>query len=66
MAVRSPINWQPEMEESLNADGEHFFRTSRWRGRNMLRVSIIEDGTGMTAIDKLGAKIERCWKALCT
>ncbi len=61
-----PDQLATRMEESLNADGEHFFRTSRWRGRNMLRVSIIEDGTGMTAIDKLGTKIERCWKALCT
>ena len=52
------------MEDALNADGEHFFRTSHWQGRNMLRVSIIEDGTDSAAISKLGAKIERCWKAV--
>ncbi len=55
-----------EMETALNANGEHFFRTSKWQGRNMLRVSIIEDGTDTIAIQKLGAKIERCWEAVRT
>lgn len=51
-----------KMETALNADGDHFFRTSQWRGRNMLRVSIIEDGTDVAAIRQLGAKIERVWR----
>ncbi len=59
-----PDDLATRMETALNADGAHFFRTSRWQGRNMLRVSIIEDGTGVDAIQKLGAKIERCWEAV--
>ncbi|MEM9425138.1 MAG: pyridoxal-dependent decarboxylase [Pseudomonadota bacterium] len=53
-----------QMEQALNADGAHFFRKTRWQGHNMLRVSIIEDGTDEAAIQTLGAKIERCWKAV--
>lgn len=56
-----PDDLATRMETELNADGEHFFRTSKWQGRNMLRVSIIEDGTDMAAIEKLGTKIETCW-----
>lgn len=61
---RSPDNLATDMEQALNADGEHFFRTARWQGRNMLRISIIEDQTDDAAIEKLGAKIERCWGAI--
>ncbi|MEO0917110.1 MAG: pyridoxal-dependent decarboxylase [Pseudomonadota bacterium] len=59
-----PDHLATRMETHLNADGEHFFRTSHWQGRNMLRVSIIEDGTDCHAIERLGAKIERCWRAV--
>lgn len=50
-----------KMEAALNADGAHFFRTSKWRGRNMLRISVIEDGTDVAAIQRLSTKIERIW-----
>jgi len=59
-----PDDLATKMEQALNANGEHFFRTSRWQGRNMLRISIIEDGTDEDAIQKLGTKIEHCWTAV--
>ena len=62
---REPDTLASVMEAALNADGAHFFRTSKWQGRNMLRVSVIEDGADVAAIQKLGAKIERCWMAVC-
>ena len=49
------------MKAGLNADGAHFFRTSKWQGRNMLRISVIEDGTDADAIRLLAKKIERVW-----
>lgn len=59
--TRDPDMLATLVEQGLNADGEHFFRTSLWRGRNMLRISIIEDGTDASAIRKLATKIERVW-----
>ena len=44
-------------------DAEHFVRTADWRGRVVLRLSIIEDGTDSAALDRLGHKIERVWAA---
>ena len=61
---RDPDFLTSAMEKRLNADGEHFFRTSKWRNRNMLRISIIEDGTDLDAILKLVEKIIATWKDL--
>ena len=61
---RDPDFLTAAMEKRLNADGEHFFRTSKWRNRNMLRISIIEDGTDLDAILKLVEKIIATWKDL--
>ncbi|MEM1378295.1 MAG: aminotransferase class V-fold PLP-dependent enzyme [Pseudomonadota bacterium] len=61
---RTPDELVDAMQDKLNADGTHFFRTSHWQGRNMLRVSIIEDGTDEAAIQRLGARIVRCWAAV--
>lgn len=58
---RDPDALTAGMERALNADGRHFFRTTVWRGRTMLRVSIIEDGTDGAALRRLAAKIRRCW-----
>ena len=61
---RDPDYLASKMEAGLNFDGAHFFRTSRWKGRNMLRISIIEDGTGVDEIKALARKIERVWVEL--
>lgn len=61
---RDPDHLASAMEAALNADGAHFFRTTRWRGQTMLRVSIIEDETGTDAVRRLGEKIARLWDDL--
>ncbi|MEM8801755.1 MAG: pyridoxal-dependent decarboxylase [Pseudomonadota bacterium] len=58
---RAPDWLASKMETALNADGAHFFRTSQWRGQNMLRVSVIEDGTDADAIKRLAEKIRQVW-----
>ena len=49
------------MEDALNADGMHFFRSAVWRGQSVLRVSVIGLDTGPEHIQFLAAKIERLW-----
>lgn len=49
------------MEEALNADGTHFFRTASWRGRKVLRVSVISFETGPEHIQALARKMTELW-----
>lgn len=49
------------MEDALNADGTHFFRTAIWRGRRVLRVSIISQDTGPEHIQALARKMTTLW-----
>ena len=49
------------MEEALNADGQHFFRTATWQGRKVLRVSIISFETGPQHIQVLARKMKDLW-----
>ncbi len=49
------------MEQALNADGQHFFRTAEWRGQRVLRVSIIGFETGPDHIQALARKIKTLW-----
>ncbi len=51
------------VERALN-DAEHFVRTAEWRGKTVLRLSIIEDGSDAAALDILAAKIERSWSEI--
>lgn len=60
-AGKDPDQLASVMEAGLNADGAHFFRTSKWQGRNMLRISVIEDGTDADAIRVLARKIAHVW-----
>ncbi len=48
------------VEDAMN-DAEHFVRTATWRGRTVLRLSIIEDGSDDAALDRLANKIETVW-----
>ena len=50
------------MEHALNAGGRHFFRTATWRGRTVLRVSIIGFETGPQDIQHLACKIKDLWQ----
>lgn len=49
------------MEEAMNADGTHFFRTAEWQGVKVLRVSIINQGTGPQHIQSLARKMKDLW-----
>ena len=49
------------MEAALNADGNHFFRTAQWRGRCVLRVSVISQDTGPEHIQVLARKMISLW-----
>lgn len=49
------------METALNADGKHFLRTAVWKGRRVLRVSIISHLSGPAEIDALTRKIQTLW-----
>jgi len=48
------------MEDRIN-DAEHFVRTATWNGQTILRLSIIEDGSDATMLDRLASKIEQRW-----
>lgn len=54
-------NMATAMEEALNADGIHFFRTAMWQGQRVLRVSVISQDTGPDHIQDLARKMTRLW-----
>lgn len=49
------------MEDALNADGQHFFRTASWQGRRVMRVSVIGLETGPQHIQDLVCKMTDLW-----
>lgn len=49
---------------ALNAQGRYFVRTAEWRGRTVLRFSIINGATSEDDITDLVASIEHIWQAL--
>ena len=48
----------------LNASGRYFVRTARWRGRNLLRFSIINGETGPEHIAPLANEIAVVWRSV--
>ncbi|MDA5095815.1 pyridoxal-dependent decarboxylase [Aliiroseovarius sp. KMU-50] len=66
MGVEDTNRMTLKMEAALNADGKHFLRTAVWKGRTVLRVSIINAQTGPDHIQTLAAKINECWRQLRT
>ena len=52
------------MEEALNADGRHFFRTATWQGRRVLRISVISQDTGPQHMQELSRKITAIWQEI--
>lgn len=52
------------VETELNADGRLFLRTATWKGRCVLRVSIINHETGPQHIQALAARIREVWEDL--
>jgi len=53
-----------QMEEALNATGRYFLRTAEWKGRRVLRVSVIANGTDRAVAEDLANAIETTWRRI--
>ncbi len=52
------------MAEALNATGHFFLRTAEWKGRRVLRISIIANGTDRAIAEDLAEAIETTWRTI--
>ena len=52
------------MADALNATGGFFLRTAEWKGRQVLRISVIANGTDRAIADELADAIEMAWQKL--
>lgn len=52
------------MAEALNATGRFFLRTAEWKGRRVLRISIIANGTDCAIAEELAEAIETMWRTI--
>ncbi|MGZ8198993.1 MAG: pyridoxal phosphate-dependent decarboxylase family protein, partial [Burkholderiales bacterium] len=52
------------MADALNATGHFFVRTADWKGRRVLRVSVISHGTDRVVAEDFAESIEKTWKAI--
>ncbi|WP_179300208.1 pyridoxal phosphate-dependent decarboxylase family protein [Pseudothioclava arenosa] len=52
----------PALCARLNAGQRNFVRTAQWKGRTVLRVSVISKGTGPEQIEALLAAISDAWQ----
>ncbi|MEM9498473.1 MAG: aspartate aminotransferase family protein [Pseudomonadota bacterium] len=50
--------------DALNSDGAQFVRTSVWKGRRVLRISVTGEQTGPVDMQRLAAKIAVIWDQL--
>jgi glutamate/tyrosine decarboxylase-like PLP-dependent enzyme len=50
--------------EALNASGRFFLRTAEWKGRRVLRISVIANGTDRAIAEDLADAIETAWRAI--
>jgi len=53
-----------QMADALNATGRFFVRTAEWKGRRVLRVSVISNDTDHTVAEDLAASLEETWRAI--
>lgn len=58
------LNLSAEMEQRLNTDPRHFFRTAEWKGETVLRISVISRETGAEEARRLAASIEGHWREM--
>ncbi|MCB1354733.1 MAG: aspartate aminotransferase family protein [Rhodobacteraceae bacterium] len=64
VAARDPADEEPRISrlaERLNARGDIFVRTAFWKGRTILRLSVISQDCGTEQVERLGREIERNW-----
>jgi glutamate/tyrosine decarboxylase-like PLP-dependent enzyme len=52
------------MADALNASGRFFLRTAQWKGRRVLRISIIGNGADRAVAEDLAQAIEETWASL--
>jgi glutamate/tyrosine decarboxylase-like PLP-dependent enzyme len=52
------------MAEALNATGRFFLRTAEWKGRRVLRISVIANGTDRAIAEDLADAIAATWRAI--
>lgn len=52
------------MADALNATGRFFLRTAEWKGRRVMRISIIANSTDRAVIEDLAEAIENTWRTI--
>lgn len=52
------------MADALNATGRYFLRTAEWKGRHVLRISVIANGTDRAIAEELADAIEKSWQTI--
>lgn len=50
--------------DALNATGRFFLRTAEWKGRHVLRISVIANGTDRAIAEDLAGAIETTWRKI--
>jgi glutamate/tyrosine decarboxylase-like PLP-dependent enzyme len=53
-----------KMADALNATGRFFLRTADWKGRRVLRISVISDSTDRGVAEELAGAIEQTWQTV--
>ncbi len=53
-----------QMADALNARGRFFLRTAEWKGRHVLRISVIANGTDRAIAEELAEEIEKTWQTI--
>jgi glutamate/tyrosine decarboxylase-like PLP-dependent enzyme len=52
------------MAAALNAAGRFFVRTADWKGRRVLRISVISHGTDRAVAEDFAESIAKTWRAI--
>ena len=52
------------MADALNATGRFFLRTAEWKGRRVLRISVIANGTDHAIADELADALKTTWREI--
>jgi len=52
------------MADALNATGRFFLRTAEWKGRQVLRISVIANGTDRAIAEELADAIGTAWRKI--
>jgi len=53
-----------KMADALNATGRFFLRTADWKGRRVLRISVISNSTDRGVAEELAGEIEQTWQTV--